>query len=75
MNGSQGAKRRCSDFFGRVCLAGDCRAAIPVLLVPFSIRVPSEVLDPLLVAAPQLRPRQGDIAAVAIDRFPSERGY
>jgi hypothetical protein len=45
------------------------------VLVPFSTRVPPDLLDRLRVAAPQLGQRQGDIAATAIDRFLSEHGF
>ena len=44
-------------------------------LAPFSTRLPPELIERLRVAAPQLRLRQGEIAALAIDRFLRERGH
>jgi hypothetical protein len=46
-----------------------------VVLAPFSTRLAPELVDRLRVAAPQLRMRQGEIAAVAIDRYLKEHGY
>jgi len=44
-------------------------------LAPFSTRLPPELIERLRLAAPQLRLRQGEIAALAIDRFLRERGH
>jgi hypothetical protein len=44
-------------------------------LAPFSTRLPPELIERLRVAAPQLRLRQGQIAALAIDRFLREHGH
>ncbi len=46
-----------------------------VVLVPFSTRLPPDVLNRLRVAAPQLGLRQGDITAVALDAFLVEAGF
>jgi hypothetical protein len=46
-----------------------------VVLVPFSTRLPPDVLDRLRVAAPQLGLRQGDITAVALDAFLEREGF
>jgi hypothetical protein len=43
--------------------------------VPFSTRVPPEILERLRVAAPQLGLRQGDITAIALDAFLKENGH
>jgi hypothetical protein len=37
--------------------------------------VPPELLDRLRVAAPQLGMRQGDITALALERFLTELGF
>ena len=47
----------------------------PVVLAPFSTRLPPELLDRLRVAAPQLGLRQGEIAAAALDLFLTEEGF
>jgi hypothetical protein len=47
----------------------------PVLLAPFSTRLPPELLRRLRVAAPQLDRRIGVIAADALDAYPRERGF
>jgi len=46
-----------------------------VVLVPFSTRLPPDVLNRLRVAAPQLGSRQADITAVALDAFLSQEGF
>lgn len=46
-----------------------------VLLVPFSTRLPPDLLDRLRVAAPQLGLRQGDITAEALDDFLAQEGF
>jgi len=43
--------------------------------VPFSTRLPPDVLNRLRVAAPQLDSRQADITAVALDAFLSQEGF
>jgi hypothetical protein len=43
--------------------------------VPFSTRLPPDLLDRLRVAAPQLGARQADITAVALDRFLAQEGF
>jgi len=45
------------------------------LLEPFSTRLPPELIERLRIAAPQLHQRQGEIAAIAIDRYLHEHGY
>jgi hypothetical protein len=74
MNGSQGTKWRCGQRPGQLseCAA---RVAQPVVLAPFSTRLPPEILDRLRVAAPRLGLRQGEIAAAALDRFLVEEGF
>ena len=51
------------------------RAAGPVLLAPFSTRLPPELLRRLRVAAPQLEQRIGETAAAALDVYLRERGF
>jgi hypothetical protein len=43
--------------------------------VPFSTRVPPDVLERLRIAAPQLGLRQGDITAAALDAFLAREGF
>ena len=50
-------------------------ATYPLVLAPFSTRLPPELLDRLLIGATRLGLRQGEIAAVAIDRFLIEYGF
>ena len=45
------------------------------VLAPFSTRLPPELIDRLRIAAPQLRLHQGEIAAIAIDRYLNEHGH
>src|SRR5206468_3935225 len=45
------------------------------LLAPFSTRLPPELVERLRIAAPQLHLRQGEIAAIAIDRYLQQHGY
>jgi len=47
----------------------------PLLLAPFSTRIPPELLERLRVAAPQLGLHQSEIAAIAIDAFLVEQGF
>jgi len=74
LNGSLGTNWR-RQVPGRVFRGGNSRAATPLLLESFSTRVPTEVLDRSRVAAPQLGPHHREIAAVALDRVPSELEY
>jgi len=53
----------------------DARPARPLVLAPFSTRLPPELLGRLRVAAPQLGLRQGEIAAAALDIFLAEEGF
>lgn len=46
-----------------------------VVLVPFSTRLPPDVLNRLRVAAPQLGARQADITTVALDAFLAQEGF
>jgi hypothetical protein len=50
-------------------------AAEPVVLAQFSTRLAPELLERLRVAAPQLRMRQTEITAAALDEFLSRRGF
>jgi hypothetical protein len=54
---------------------GQRASASPLVLAPFSTRLPPELLERLRVAAPQLGLRQGEITAAAIDRFLKESGF
>ena len=54
---------------------GTALASTPLVLAPFSTRLPSELLERLRIAAPQLGLGQGEIAATVIDRFLSECGF
>jgi hypothetical protein len=45
------------------------------VLTSFSTRVPPDLLDRLRMAAPQLGLRQGDITAIALERFLTEQGF
>ena len=47
----------------------------PLLLAPFSTRIPPELLDRLRVAAPQIGLHQSEIATIAIDAFLAEYGF
>jgi hypothetical protein len=55
-------------------VAMPARTSEPVLLAPFSTRLPPELLRRLRVAAPQLDRRIGAIAADALDAYLRERG-
>jgi hypothetical protein len=50
------------------------RPAAPVVLAPFSTRLPPTILERLRRAAPQLGLRQGEITAAALDRFLGDHG-
>jgi predicted DNA-binding protein len=54
---------------------GRSTSSAPLVLAPFSTRLPPELLERLRIAAPQLGLRQGEIAATAIDHFLKERGF
>jgi hypothetical protein len=75
MNASQGTTWRCDELAARPLRGVDARRAGPVLLAPFSTRLPPELLERLRVAAPQLGLRQGEIAAAALDLFLAEEGF
>jgi hypothetical protein len=75
MKGSQGTRWQCQERPGRALPALDARLAEPVVLVPFSTRLPDGVLDRLRVAAPHLGLRQAEITAAALDLFLSEEGF
>jgi len=47
----------------------DARSAAPVVLAPFSTRIPPALLERLRQAAPRLGLRQGEITAAALDRY------
>ena len=51
------------------------RPAEPLLLAPFSTRLPPELLRRLRIASPRLESRIGEITAAALDAFLSERGH
>ena len=53
----------------------DARRVGPIVLAPFSTRLPPELLERLRIAAPQLGLRQGEIAAAALDLFLTEEGF
>jgi hypothetical protein len=59
----------------RPSLARTVIASARLVLVPFSTRLPPQLLERLRIAAPQLGLRQGEIAARAIDRFLGEHGF
>jgi hypothetical protein len=75
MKASQGATWRCGQLPARPLAEVDARPAGPVVLAPFSTRLPPDLLDRLRVAAPQLGLRQGEIAAAALDVFLTEEGF
>ena len=75
MKGSQGTTWRCDQLPARPLAGVDARRVGPVVLAPFSTRLPPDLLDRLRIAAPQLGLRQGEIAAAALDLFPTEEGF
>ena len=75
MNASQGTTWRCDQLAARPLRAVDARRAGPIVLAPFSTRLPPELLERLRVAAPQLGLRQGELAAAALDLFLVEEGF
>ena len=74
MKGSQGTTWRCDQLPVRL-LPEVARRAGPLVLVPFSTRLPPNLLNRLRIAAPQLGLRQGEIAAAALDSFLSAEGF
>ena len=56
-------------------VAMPARTSEPVLLAPFSTRLPPDLVRRLRVAAPQLDRRIGVIAADALDVYLRERGF
>ena len=75
MKGSQGTTWRCDQLPARSLREVDARLAEPLVLAPFSTRLPPDLLDRLRIAAPQLGIRQGEIAAAALDLFLTEEGF
>jgi hypothetical protein len=77
MKGSQGTTWRCGERPGQTLGAIAARVAQPLVVAPFSTRLPPEILDRLRVAAQQLRLGQGEITvpALDLDRFLAEGGY
>jgi hypothetical protein len=75
MNGSQGTTWKCRARAGQTVGGFAARMADPVVLAPFSIGLPPEILERLRVAAPQLGLRQGEITTAALDLFLAGEGY
>jgi hypothetical protein len=75
MKGSQRAQWRCGDLARRPFREVEPRSARPIVLAPFSTRLPPDVLDRLRVAAVQLGLRQGEITAAALDIFLTAEGF
>ena len=75
MNGSQGTTWRCGQLPARPLRRSRRATCGPVVLAPFSTRLPPELLDRLRIAAPQLGLHQGEIAAAALDLFLTEEGF
>ncbi|MGH3004767.1 MAG: hypothetical protein ACRDOS_02475 [Gaiellaceae bacterium] len=67
--------RRASEKRGPAVVPLRARSAEPLLLAPFSTRLPPELLQRLRLAAPRLELRMGEITAAALDAFLSERGH
>ena len=67
--------RRASGKRRAAVVALPARSAEPLLLAPFSTRLPPELLRRLRLAAPRLELRMGEITAAALDAFLSERGH
>ncbi len=72
MEGSEGEQRKSGARFAR---AAQLPRAAPIVLTPFSTRLPPDLLERLRVAAPQLELRQGDITAIALDGFLRKHGF
>lgn len=75
MKGSQGTTWRFDQLPARPLGEVDARRVGPVVLAPFSTRLPPDLLDRLRIAAPQLGLRQGEIAAAALDFFLTQEGF
>jgi hypothetical protein len=75
MKGSQGTTWQCDQLPLRPLREVDARPAGPLVLAPFSTRLPPDLLDRLRIAAPQLGLRQGEIAAAALDSFLTAEGF
>jgi hypothetical protein len=75
MKGSQGTTWQCDQLPLRPLREVDARLAGPLVLAPFSTRLPPDLLDRLRIAAPQLGLRQGEIAAAALDSFLTAEGF
>lgn len=75
MKGLQEVRWRCGQLPARPFREVDARPASPLVVAPFSTRLPPELLDRLRVAAPQLRLHQGEIAAAALDIFLAKEGF
>jgi hypothetical protein len=75
MKGSQGTTWQCDQLHLRPLREVDARLAGPLVLAPFSTRLPPDLLDRLRIAAPQLGLRQGEIAAAALDSFLTAEGF
>jgi hypothetical protein len=74
MKGSQANGWRCGEQLRASNVDGRF-ASQPIVLAPFSTRLPPEVLERLRVAAPQLGLRQCEIAAAALDLYLAEEGF
>ena len=68
MQGSHG-RWRCERGSPQAPNPVDAYAAAPVVLAPFSTRIPPTLLERLRCAAPQLGLHQGDIVAAALERY------
>lgn len=75
MKGSQGTTWQCDQLPLRPLREVDAQLAGPLVLAPFSTRLPPDLLDRLRIAAPQLGLRQGEIAAAALDSFLTAEGF
>jgi hypothetical protein len=69
------AARRASEKRRPAVVPLPARSAGPLLLAPFSTRLPPEVLRRLRLAAPRLEMRMGEITAAALEAFLSRRGH
>lgn len=74
MQGSHGSRWRCEKGATRALPPAEARSATPVLLAPFSTRLPPPILERLRRAAPRLGLRQSEITAAALDRYLREHG-
>jgi hypothetical protein len=69
-----GDRWRCSARPDRPWQGGNLPTA-SMVLVPWSIRVPPDLLERLRIGAPQLGLCQGEITAAALDRFLTDCGF